>query len=325
MNGTGSLTVVLANKIGPTDIEEELFYQAGITMVKGECFTEEAVISLAVDADGLMVTYAPVTEKVINSLNKCRIIATYSTGTNHIDLQAAEKRGIEVVNVPGYCTEEVADHTMALLLALSRNLLPLERAVREGWWSCGTGTDEKYDQLIGPIKRIRGQTIGLIGFGSIARAVTVRALAFGMKVIAFDPFVSREVFANAQAEPVPLDELISRADYLSLHAPAAPDNRMLLNRKRIFSMKRGSFLINTARGDLLDEAALEEALCSGHLGGAGLDVLWGEPPVKDHPLKKFPNVIVTPHAAFYSQGSIDELHRRAAGAVVRTLKKGKEK
>jgi len=324
MSRTGSLVVALANKVGSTEIEERLFSQAGINLIKGECFNEEEVISLASDAHALMVTYAPVTERVINSLNKCTVIATYSTGTNHIDVPAAQKKGMKVFNVPGYCTEEVADHTMALILALARNLFPLNKAVREGWWSSGTGSREKYDALLGSIKRIRGQSIGIIGFGSIARAVAVRAQAFGLKVLAFDPFVKQEIFDEAQVESFSLNQLIPQVDFLSLHVPASPDSLMLLNRERIYSMKKGAFLINTARGDLIDEAALAEAISSGHLAGAGLDVLWGEPPEKDHPLRKFPNVIVTPHAAFYSQGSLDELHQRVAEAVVKTLKKGGE-
>jgi D-3-phosphoglycerate dehydrogenase len=215
-----------------------------------------------------------------------------------------------VCNVPDYCVEEVAEHTLALMLALARRITALDRDVKAGNWDY---------RPFRPIHRISGQVLGLVGLGRIARAVGQRAAAFGMKVVAFDPYVQPGSPAAADFELMNFDGLIAAADFISVHCPLTPDTRGLLGARSFERMKPTAFLVNCARGGIVDEEALAEALQSGRIAGAGLDVVSKEPMPPDHPLLRSPNAILTPHAAFYSEESTLELQRRVVDEVVRSL------
>jgi D-3-phosphoglycerate dehydrogenase len=264
-------------------------------------------IGLAGRAHGVIANLARIDAAAIGCLTQCQVIARLGVGINNIDTVAAQARGIVVTNVPDYCRAEVSDHALALMLSLLRKL-PLAHAdVQRGVWK----------QLsYRPIRRLSTLTLGLVGFGRLAQALAMKVQALGMKVIAHDPYIK----ASQSTFPVmSLDELLAQADVVSLHAPLMPDTRGLMNAKTLSGMKRGSVLVNTSRGELVDEAALAAALDSGHLAGAALDVFATEPLPMDSPLRARPNVLLTPHMAFYSEESLHDLQRTAAEEVARVL------
>jgi len=230
---------------------------------------------------------------------------------DNVDLPAATRAGILVTNVPDYCVDEVSDHALALLLALARQVVMADRAVRGGAWDVVAHSG---------IRRLRGQTVGLLGFGKIARAVASKVRALGMRVVAYDPYLDAGLIARDGAEPVELDTLLAEADAISIHVPLSPETRGLVGERELGRMKPTAFLINTARGGIVDEKALAEALEAGRLAGAALDVLSQAPPPPDHPLRRAPNVILTPHLAFYSRESVVELQTKAAEEVARALR-----
>jgi D-3-phosphoglycerate dehydrogenase / 2-oxoglutarate reductase len=248
--------------------------------------------------------------EVIDALEGCRIIARYGIGVDTIDVAAATERGILVTNVPDYCIDEVSDHALALILGLTRRILRLDRAVRSGGWNVGDAS---------PMHRLRGQRLGLVGFGRIARALATKAEAVGFVVLATDPYVDDEAIAAAGVVPRQLDVLLSEADIVSIHAPLTAQSRHLIDAKAIARMRQGAFLVNTSRGALVDTDALRGALVDGRLGGVGLDVLESEPPDAGDPLLQHPDAIVTPHAAFASEQSVLELRRKATEQVVAAL------
>jgi D-3-phosphoglycerate dehydrogenase / 2-oxoglutarate reductase len=270
----------------------------------------EDIIAVAHDADAVIVCYAQITPAVVAGLNRCKVIGRTGLGVDNIDVPAAAARGITVTYVPDYCLREVSDHTMALLLALARKVPLANKLVQSGRWELPP---------ILPFRRLEGQVLGLIGFGNIPRAVVPKAKAFGLTVITHDPFVSKDVLASAGVEGVSFDDLLARSDFVSVHAPLMPATRGLVNAAAFAKMKKGAFVINTARGPLIDEPALIAALDSGHLGGAGLDVVTTEPLAKDSPLIGRDNVILTPHTAFYSVEALIELQTKCATDVGRVL------
>ena len=273
------------------------------------CQTEEELILNCSDADGLLVTYAPVTRKVIDALKKCRVISVYAIGVDMVDVQAATEAGIPVTNVPGYCVEEVCDHAMALLLAAARRLLVLHQNVQDGQWKW---------QVAKPIYRLRGKTLGLVGFGKIPRAVAARAMSFGLRVIAFDPYVTVADCDKTGVVKADLDDLLRQADFVSIHAPLTAETKGLMSMERFRLMKRTAVIINTSRGPVIEEKALVKALEEGWIAGAALDVLHTEPP-KHNPFIRMKNVILTPHAGFYSEEAVEELRVTAALEVKRVL------
>lgn len=278
-------------------------------MVLGNCVTEEEVLNLVRDADGILVTYAPITERVIDSLVKCRIISRYGIGLDNIDLAAATRRGILVTYVPDYCVNEVSDHAMALLLAWARRITLLDRAVHDGDWDF---------RPFRPFPRLAGKTLGLLGFGKIGRAVAGKAGAFNMRVLTHDPYVTEDMAQQHCCELVRCrEELFSASDVISVHMPLTPETRGSIGARELSLMKDTAFLINTARAEIIDEDALYEALRAGRPAGAGLDVLANRDP--GNKLYSLPQVILTPHAAFYSEESILELQTRAVGEVVRAF------
>jgi D-3-phosphoglycerate dehydrogenase len=268
------------------------------------------ILAAARDADALMVCYARIPGNLIHELSRCRVIGRTGLGVDNIDLAAARERRIAVTYVPDYCMAEVSDHAMALLLALARKVPYANGLIQSGRWEMAA---------VAPIHRLRGQTLGLVGFGNIPRALAPKAKAFGLRVLACDPFVAPEAFTSLGVEGVGFDELLGSSDFISTHAPLNPQTRGLFNADVISKMKPGAKLINTARGPIVDETALIEALDSGRLGGAALDVLETEPPPKDSPLIGRPNVVLTPHTAFYSVEALEELQTKCATDVARVL------
>ena len=243
------------------------------------------------DADALLVTGARITAAVLAALPRLRAVVRYGVGLDRIDLVAARERGVEVRNVRDFCIDELADHTIGLLLALSRDLAAADQRVRRGAWE------------LGPRKlyRLRGQTLGLVGLGAIGRAVAQRAAAFGLERLAYDPFANQDGTASGIRLTADLDELLEQSDWISLHCPLTPQTAGLIDAAAFSRMKPGAGLINTARGEIVVADALVSALDSGHLAAAGLDVLEQEPPLPENPLLRQPNVILTPHSAWYSE------------------------
>ena len=272
--------------------------------------TPDAILRAARSADAILVTYAKITADIIQQLTRCRIISRFGIGVDNVDLDAATAKGIVVTKVPDYCVDEVSDHAMALLLAAVRKIPFSDARVHGGEW--------KMPSVV-PIHRLRGTTLGLVGFGRIPQLVAPKARAFGMRVLASDPFVPAPVMEAAGVEPVTFDQLVERSDYISIHAPLTPQTRHLFDAGVFRRMKPTAYLVNTARGPLVDEAALVEALTAGRIAGAALDVVEQEPPAPGSPLLACRNLILTPHTGFYSDESLVELQTKAAEEVVRVL------
>jgi D-3-phosphoglycerate dehydrogenase len=270
----------------------------------------EDVLAVARDADAVLVTFAKLTGELLRQLKKCRAIGRFGLGVDNIDLPAAKAQGIAVNYVPDYCLREVSDHAMALLLALARKVTASNTLVQSGRWELPP---------IVPLRRLEGQVLGLVGFGNIPRTLAPKAKAFGLKVLAHDPYVASGALAAAGVEGVSFDDLLARSDFISVHAPLLPATRGLMNAAAFAKMKMGAYLINTARGPLIDEPALIAALDSGHLGGAALDVVAVEPLVMDSPLIGRDNVILTPHTGYYSVEALEELQTKCASDVARVL------
>jgi D-3-phosphoglycerate dehydrogenase len=270
----------------------------------------EDILAVARDADAVLVTFAKLPGDLLRQLSRCKAIGRFGLGVDNIDVAAAAALGITVTYVPDYCMQEVSDHAMALLLALARKVTFSNALVQAGRWE---------PQAIAPLHRLQGSVLGLIGFGSIPRALAPKAQAFGLKVIAHDPYVRNETFASAGVEGVGLDDLCTRSDFISVHAPLTEATRGLVNAAAFAKMKQGALIVNTARGPLIDEAALAAALDSGRLAGAALDVVAIEPLPKDSPLRQRDNVIITPHTAYYSVESLEELQTKCASDVARVL------
>jgi D-3-phosphoglycerate dehydrogenase len=270
----------------------------------------EEFLEAAADCDALLNTYAgPITAEVMSKMPKCRIIARYGIGVDTIDLEAATRAGIIVTNNPTYCIEEVAEHTMALLLACARKIAFYDRLVRSGRWEVPPGK---------PIFRLVGRTLGLVGFGNIAREVAVRAAAFGMRVLYADPFVKEGQFSSP-GKKTELDALLREADFVSLHPPLTPDTRKMMNDRAFSLMKPSAFLVNCSRGPVVDTEALVRALDAKKIAGCALDTTDPEPLPDPHPLRGRENVIVAPHVAWYSEQAMAGLQAGAPGEVRRVL------
>lgn len=291
--------------------EQRVLAPLGVDLRSGQCRSEEEIIELTQGADAVLNCYAKMTARVIDKLNRCKIIARYGIGVDNLDLVAATRAGILVTNVPDYCVDEVSDHALALMLALARQIVLADGAVREGRWDVVPHAG---------IRRLRGQTLGLLGFGKIAIALSSKAQALGLRVLAHDPYLDGGLLARHGAEAVNLDRLLAEADTLSVHVPLSPETRNLIGQPQLARMKPTAFLINTSRGGIVDEQALAMALKEGRLAGAALDVLSAEPPPADHPLRQARNLILTPHLAFYSRESVVELQTKAAEEVARALR-----
>jgi D-3-phosphoglycerate dehydrogenase / 2-oxoglutarate reductase len=268
------------------------------------------ILAVARDADAILVTYAKLPGELLRQLRRCKAIGRFGLGVDNIDIPAAVELGITVTYVPDYCMQEVSDHAMGLLLALARKIPQSNALVQTGRWEMAP---------VVPIHRLSGRVLGLVGFGNIPRTLAPKAKAFGLHVVAHDPYVAQHVLASAGVEGVSFDRLLEISDFVSIHAPLLPATRGLFGAEIFRKMKRGACLINTARGPLVDEEALVAALESGQLAAAALDVVAVEPLPKDSRLIGRDNVILTPHTAFYSVEALNELQTKCAADVARVL------
>ena len=274
----------------------------------------DLILDRAKVADVLMVVYAKVTSDIIENAPRLKGIVKYGVGVDNIDVQSATEHGVIVANVPDYAIDTVADLALGLLLSLSRRIMIADRLMRSRNW----GNYASPPSLLKGID-LFGKTLGLIGIGRIGKAVGDRAKSFGTKIVAFDPYVSREMAKEMGVELVTLDELFRVSDFISLHSPLTEETRGIVNADSISRMKDGVFIINTARGPLIDHKALIEALKSGKVAGAGLDVLQTEPPRKDDPIFDLDNVVLTPHIAWYTDEALRRLEMSAAQTSVNLL------
>jgi D-3-phosphoglycerate dehydrogenase len=293
------------------DAEREILREVGARLVEQPCPTEEELIEHGREAAAILTLDEPLTARVIASLGRCRVISRFGIGVDKVDLDAATAAGIIVTNVPDYCVDEASDHALALLLAVERRIPALDAAVRKGRWDTAA--------VAGRVRRLRGRRAGVIGFGRLGARFARKAAALGLEVCVHDPYVAAADIEAAGARPLPLEELLASSDIVSLHVPLTPETRHLLDRRLLFSMREGAVLVNTARGALVDEDALVEALTEGRLGGAGLDVFEQEPPGPGHPLLALPNVVVTSHSSHYSLEAGAEMRERAFGNVADVL------
>jgi D-3-phosphoglycerate dehydrogenase len=272
--------------------------------------TPDGILAVARDADAVLVTYAKITGEMIGEMKNCKSIGRFGIGVDNIDIATATEAGIVVTYVPDYCFDEVSDHAMALLLDLARKVSFSNSLVQSGRWEM---------PAVAPLYRLRGRTLGLVGLGNIPQMVVPKAQAFGLKVVAYDPYVAKETAAGLGVELMELDALLAASDYVSVHAPLTPETKHLIGADAFRKMKPTALLVNTARGPLVDTDALAVALDNGEIGGAALDVVPVEPLPADSPLLNRDNLVLTPHTAFYSVDALLDLQSKAAQDVARVL------
>ncbi|MQG19129.1 MAG: C-terminal binding protein [SAR202 cluster bacterium] len=295
-------------------IELESFSKLNQEIVIAPDNSEDEFISMAKDADAIFGN-GKFSAKIINSLNKCQIIALGSVGTDTMDVKAATHKGIPVTNIPDTFIDEVAEHTLCLILAAYRRIFKLDKMAKSNEWS--KGRDFLYE-----FPRLRGQTLGLISFGNVARSVAKRAAPFGLNIISFDPYVSETVMIDHGVSPVSLEELLTQSDIVSMHAPGGQQTEKMMTKTHFESMKNTALFVNNGRGSTVDEKYLIEAIEKNWIAGAALDVLEKEPPNPDNPLLKLENVILTPHVASASS-RFDPARRRRMGVEVSLVLSGK--
>lgn len=308
--------VITDYDFGDVDVEREILEAAGAEVIALQSKSQDDLLNAASDCAAMMNQYARIGAKTIAQMNKCEVIARYGVGVDIVDVDAATHKGILVTNVMDYCTEEVADHAIALWLTLVRKLPDYDRATHQGIWRWQSGQ---------PVNRVRGRTMGVVSYGKIGQAIGVRAKAFGANVIAFDPFLPEDVATAQGVELVSKEDLLTRSDYILMQAPMTPDTRHFLSDAEFAAMKPGAILVNTGRGPTVDNKALYRALTEGHLASAGLDDPEEEPAKRanwspdDNPIFTLSNVLVTPHAAYYSEESIRSARVTAATQVAKVL------
>jgi len=308
--------VITDYDFGDVSVETEILEAAGAEVIALQAKREEDLFDVAPHCAAMMNQYAKIGKETILRMQKCEVIARYGVGVDIVDVGTATDKGILVTNVQNYCTEEVADHAIALWLTLARKLPDYDRATHAGVWQWQSGQ---------PVYRLRGRTMGVVSLGKIGQAIVARAQAFGVNVIAYDPFLPAEVAAKLGVELVNKADLLARSDYILMQAPMTPDTHHFLSDAEFAAMRPGAILVNTGRGPTVDNAALFRALSDGHLAAAGLDDPEEEPAKRvnwtpdDNPLFTLPNVLVTPHAAYYSQESIHAARVTAATQVAKVL------
>lgn len=276
-------------------MERGILEPGGTKVSRAQCSTATEVIAAAEEADALLVGWAPITAEVVDHLPRCRLLMRYGTGYNNIDVEAATRAGIAVAINTDYCVEEVASHALALILACNRQLAALQDLVRRGHWNPA--------EALLPMPALSQQTVGILGFGRIGRRLSGIISPLVKRVLVHDPLYTERAEDAHSVEFVSFDRLLAESDYISIHTPLTAQTERLFNRGTIAKMKKGACLINCARGPIVDELALAEAVREQHLGGAGLDVFSQEPLPADHPLRSLSRVIITPHAAWYSTQS----------------------
>lgn len=302
------LVVITDSNLPSERAEEQVLAPAGFKVVRANCRTEAEVIDAGADADALIVQWAPISEAVIERLTRCRLISRLGIGWDMIDLEAATRQGIAVANTPEYCVEEVAAHSIALALAASRGLLDLDRSLRSGEWSVAANTPL--------VRRPSSAVFAVVGFGRIGRRVAEIARAIGFAVVVYDPNIASGDVIGQGFRAASLHDALLEATIVSLHLPLTSETRRMIDAEALELMGEGSFLINTSRGELIDEPALAAALRSGTLAGAALDVFELEPLPSDSLLRQAPNLLLTPHAAWYSNEALAELPLLAAQNVI---------
>lgn len=307
---TEKLTVITDYEFKNVDLEREILAEAGIGLADYQNRAPQDIIPTVRQADAIIVQYGQMTADVIDCLERCRLIVRYGAGINNIDADAATRKGIFVCNVPDYGVDEVSNHAIMMIMALSRHLPATMKNVHEGGW---------WYPALSQVHRLAGSTVGLIGFGRIAQMVARKLAAFNVNVIAYHPRRDAAYMEARGAQKASLEEIARYSDFVSVHCPLNEETQNLIDASFLARMKPAAFLINTARGQIVDESALIAALQSGRIAGAGLDVFESEPLRLDHPLRGMENVIVTPHCAWFSQEANLDLRRKAAQEVVRVL------
>lgn len=304
--------VLVTDYVWPSvEPEKVVLAQVGAELVVAPDSSENTLADLARDVDGMLTCFAQVTDTVLRAAQKCVVVGRYGVGVDNIAVETATELGMAVTYVPDYCVEEVSDHVIGLLMTWNRRIGYFDRLVKtSGWGSLS---------LAMPIRRLRGKKLGIVGFGRIGQAVCRKALAFGFEVLASDPFVAAETAAKMGGKMVDMPTLLRESDFVTLHSPLIPETRNMIGAEELDLMKPTAFLINCARGPLIDEDALYDALKNDRIGGAGLDVLVDAHPAPDHPLLRLENTIITPHVAFFSAEAVLELEERAAGEVAAVL------
>ena len=307
--------ILITDFVWPSTAPEREVLTAGlgndVQVIEAPDGSEATLATLAADCDAIMTCFAQVTPTVVRAAQLCRCISRYGVGVDNIAVDVATQLGIPVTYVPDYCVDEVSDHVMALLLTWNRQVGFYDGVAKAGRWE---GTPSPH-----PLTRLRGQTIGIVGFGRIGRAVSDKARAFGLSVLAFDPYLPADGNLPDGVSAAALDDLLAAADYVTVHTPLNEQTRALIGARAFGLMKPSAYLINCARGPIVDEPALLDALQSGAIAGAGLDVMESSAPPADHPMFALDNVIITPHVAFLSQQSVLELEVRTARATVDVL------
>ncbi|WP_170395858.1 C-terminal binding protein [Ruegeria arenilitoris] len=308
--------VITDYDFGDVAVETEILEAAGAEVIALQAKRQEDLFDVAPHCAAMMNQYARIGKETITRMRNCEVIARYGVGVDIVDVGTATEKGILVTNVQNYCTEEVADHAIALWLTLARKLPDYDRATHAGVWQWQSGQ---------PVYRLRGRTMGVVSLGKIGQAIVARAQSFGVTVIAYDPYLPRDVAAKIGVELVSKPELLARSDYILMQAPMTPNTHHFLSDAEFSVMKPGAILVNTGRGPTVDNKALFRALTEGHLAAAGLDDPEEEPAKRanwtpdDNPLFTLPNVLVTPHAAYYSEESIHAARVTAASQVAKVL------
>lgn len=308
--------VITDYDFGDVDVETEILKAAGAEVIALQAKQEEDLFDVAPHCSAMINQYARVGRETISRMKRCEVIARFGVGVDIVDVDSATERGILVTNVQNYCTEEVADHAISLWLTLARKLPAYDRATHAGIWHWQSGQ---------PVYRLRGRTMGVVSLGKIGQAIAARAQVFGVKVIAYDPFLPADIATSLGVELVSKTDLLARSDYVLMQAPMTSDTRHFLSDAEFALMKPGAILVNTGRGPTVDNQALFRALSDGHLAAAGLDDPEEEPAKRlnwtpdDNPIFSLPNVLVTPHVAYYSEESIHEARVTAATQVAKVL------
>lgn len=303
--------VVTDHAFSDVEHERRVAAQHGAEFAQAAATTVEETIEAARGARVVFVNFAPITREVLSSLEPGATVIRYGVGYDNVDLEAARELGVSVANVPDYGIETVADHAAASILALSRRLPHYDHAIRADGWTTPAG--------LGPVRSFRKSTVGFVGFGKIAQAVATRLAPFGFTLVCYDPYADEERLAATSTQSVSLHELAERSHAISLHAPSTPETHRMIDAEFLAKMPQGAVLVNTARGSLVDESALFDALERGQLAGAALDVTDPEPIGPDSPLRSLSSVVLTPHAAFYDEESLDNLQRLASEEGHRAL------
>jgi D-3-phosphoglycerate dehydrogenase / 2-oxoglutarate reductase len=307
------IRVVVTDSTFPSlDVESAILEPLGCQIVAGQWKTPAELIPAVADADHVITQFAPVNAQVVAAMQKVRVIVRYGIGVDNVDLEAARARNIPVCNVPDYCINEVADHTLAFVLAATRQVVANCLGLRGGQWKLAVPA--------AAMKTLAEMTVGVLGFGRIGREVARRLQAFGCRLVVFDPHVPASQVSACGYIPVGLDELATDSDLITLHCPSTAETRQIINRARLAQMKPGVILINASRGDLVEPAALIEALQQGRVGAAALDVFDPEPLPADSPLLRMENVIVSAHIASVSVKAVRKLRESAAQTVARVIR-----